>query len=213
MQLSKLETQVYEKLRKNKINVFRIMDICLLFKFKREKSYNIIKALTKKKAIIKIKSGLYSFKDVSEFVIGTSLNWPSYVSFWSALNYYGFSDNLPKRIFFASRKYHKEINLLKFVFLKGDKFFGYRKIDDLIIAEKEKAIIDSLLYPKYSGGSEEIKKSFLAAINELNIEKMVDYINKIAIKKIRYSLIDMCEEFYQKTKNNKFNILKKQLIK
>ena len=213
MQLSKLETQVYEKLRKNKINVFRIRDICLLFKFKREKSYNIIKALTKKKAIIKIKSGLYSFKDVSEFVIGTSLNWHSYVSFWSALNYYGFSDNLPKKIFFASRKYHKEINLLKFVFLSRNKFFGYRKIDDLIIAEKEKAIIDSLLYPKYSGGSEEIKKSFLAAINELNIEKMADYINKIAIKKIRYSLIDMCEEFYKKTKNNKFNILKKQLSK
>ena len=47
--------------------------------------------LLKKKAIETIKSGLFALKDADEFVVGAHLNWPAYLSFWSALNYYGFS--------------------------------------------------------------------------------------------------------------------------
>lgn len=184
MQLSKLENQVYEELRKNNISVFKIKDLCLLLNFSRVKVYNIIKSLKKKSIIKKSGKGFFSFSDVNDFVIAQRLSYPSYISFWSALNYYGFSDQMPKKIFLATTVYTKEINNFKYVSLSKNKFFGYKQIGEIVIAEKEKAIIDSLLFPKYSGGIKEINKSILAALNEINIKKLLDYSLKINNKAV-----------------------------
>lgn len=184
MQLSKLENKVYEGLRKNNIMMFKVKDLCLLLNFSRIKAYNIIKSLKKKNIIKKAGKGFFSFNDVNDFVIAQRLSYPSYISFWSALNYYGFSDQTPRKIFIATAKYTKEINNFKYVFLSKKKFFGYKQIGGLVIAEKEKAIIDSLLFPKYSGGIKEISKSILAALNELNIKKLLNYGLKINNKAV-----------------------------
>ena len=159
MQLSKLESEMYEALRRSSVVVFRIRDLCLLLNFSKIKAYNLVKALKRKKIIKRVGNGFLSFADVNEFLIATTINYPSYLSFWTALNYYGFSDQTPNKIFLATTKYTKEINGFKYITVSKNRFFGYTKIGDLVIAEKEKAIIDSLLFPKYSGGIKEIKRS------------------------------------------------------
>ena len=98
MQLSKNEEEAYEILKKNRLPVFKIKDLVLLLNINPVKTYNLIKSLKKKRVIDVLSSGIYSFKDTDDFVAGAYLNWPSYVSFLSALNYYGFSDNLPKKL-------------------------------------------------------------------------------------------------------------------
>ena len=108
MQLSKLESEAYETLRKNGLIIFKTKDIILLLGVNRTKAYNIIKALKKKGAIEAIKAGLYSLKGTNELIIGPYLNWPSYLSFWSALSYYGFTDQLPRTIFYATTRYKKK---------------------------------------------------------------------------------------------------------
>ena len=168
MQLSKLENQVYEELRKNNLLIFKIKDLCLLLNFSRIKVYNIIKSMKKKKIIKKAGKNFFAFNDVNDFVIAQRLSYPSYISFWSALNYYGFSDQ----------------NNFKYVLLSRNKFFGYKQIGEIVIAEKEKALIDSLLFPKYSGGIKEIIKSVLAALNELDIKKLLNYGLKINNKAV-----------------------------
>src|SRR3989338_10668414 len=150
MQLSKLEEQVYSIMRKHNLEVFRIQDICLLLSIDKQKAYNIIKALKRKKAIEKIKNGMYALYDASEIVIGNRLNWPSYVSFWSALSYYKLTDNLPRTLYYASTKYKKVKEPYKYVVILKKRFFGYTMAGNITIAEKEKAIIDCLLFPKYS---------------------------------------------------------------
>jgi len=105
MQLSKNEDLAYSTLRKAGLEVFRIKDLVLLLNINKTKAYNLIKALKKKNAIEVLSSGTYLFKDIDEFVAGAYFNWPSYVSFLSALNYYGFNDNLPIKITFVSTKY------------------------------------------------------------------------------------------------------------
>ena len=110
MQLSKLENLVYNELKKNNLALFRIRDLRLILNIDKTKAYNLIKALKKKEVVKKVGKSFFVFKNIDEFVIGTSLNYPSYISFWSALNYYGLSDQLPRKIFLATTKYSKEIN-------------------------------------------------------------------------------------------------------
>jgi len=51
------------------------------------------------------------------------------------------------------------------------RFFGYVSIGNITIAEKEKAIIDSLLFPKYAGGIKEVR---FALENAMRPEEFVD---------------------------------------
>lgn len=182
MQLSKLENFVYEELKKNNLSLFRIRDVCLLLRINKIKVYNIIKSLKRKKVIKKVGKGFFAFKDTNEFFIGLSINYPSYISFWSALNYYGFSDQMPKKIFLATTKYTKDMNNFKYVTISKNKFFGYIKIGEIVIAEKEKAIIDSLLFPKYSGGIKEIIRVIESALNRIDINKLINYAVKVKKK-------------------------------
>jgi len=183
MQLSKNEENAYEVLRKNKIQVFRIRELSLLLNIDKTKSYNLIKALKKKNAISALSSGVYSLKDTNDFVSGAYFNWPSYVGFLSALNYYGFSDNFPLKIIFVSTKY-KQDQRFEYVCLSKKRFFGYTKIGDIVIAEKEKAFIDSFLFPKYSGGIKEISRILLENIKDLNMNKLVEYALKVESKMV-----------------------------
>ena len=184
MQLSKLEHKAYELLRKNNLVTFRTKDIVLLMNVKKTKAYNLIKSLKKKNAIECLSKGSYLLQGTNELMIGSGLNWPSYLSFWSALSYYGFTEQLPKTMFYATTKYRKNIGNYKYITLSKKRFFGYANINGLIIAEKEKAITDSLLFPKYSGGIDEIIRCVEAALNELDISKLVDYAIKIESKAV-----------------------------
>lgn len=175
MQLSALESEVFEGLKKSGLSVFRAEDICLLFGFDKTKAYNVVKSLKKKGAISVVRAGLFSLKGTSEFVIGAHLNWPSYLSFWSALNYYGFSDQLPKTVFFSSTKHRKKTKGFTFITLSKKRFFGYASVGDIVIAEKEKVFVDCLLFPKYSGGIREIFGSLKAGLNQLDEKKLVNY--------------------------------------
>src|SRR3989338_716479 len=182
MQLSKLEDLVYKTLKNAGFSVFRARDLCMLLKVSRIKAYNIIKSLKKKNVIKKIKNGLFSFGDISEFTLATSIHYPSYISFWSALSYYGLTDNMPRKIFLITTKFSKEINHFKYITLSEKRFFGYIQIGELVIAEKEKAIIDSLLFPKYAGGIKEIIKCIKITLKEIDIKKLINYAEKIQSK-------------------------------
>lgn len=183
MQLSKGEEKAYNVLRKNKIQVFRLRESALLLEIDKTKTYNLIKALKKKKVIDVLSSGTYSLNDADDFVVGAYFNWPSYVSFLSALNYYGLSDNLPKKITYVSVKYKKH-KKFEYICLSKNRFFGYFKIGDFIIAEKEKAFVDSLLFPKYSGGVREISRLLLENINGLDIKKLINYALRVKSKMV-----------------------------
>lgn len=207
MQLSKLENEVYEKIKKNQMNVFRIRELVVLLGFNREKTYNIIKALKKKKAIKNAGNGFLSLLGTDEFVIATSINSPSYISFLSALNYYGLSDNLPHNIFIATTKYSKQMGNFKYVTLDKKRFFGYVKIGEIIIAEKEKAVVDSLLFPKYSNGISELIKLIKEYHNILDIKKLIEFAeranSKAVLRRMGYIL--------ERTGYKKLNRIKRKI--
>lgn len=194
MQLSKLEYRVYETLRRNNINAFKVKDLSLLLNINKTQAYNIIKALKKKKVVKKI-GGYLVLYDTDDFVTATSVHSPSYLSFLTALNYYGFSDNLSNKIFIATTKYSRNINNFNYITISRERFFGYVSIGEIVIADKEKAIIDSLLFPKYAGGLSEIIKCINAGINQLNIDKLINYAERVkskaVLRRLRYILQEL----------------------
>ena len=197
MQLSKLESLAFDTLKKNDIRVFRLNDIALLLGFDKIKTYNLIKALKKKKVIFSLNSGIYSLYDTNEFVVGVFFNNPSYLSFLSALNYYGFSDNLPRKITFVSTKYKKH-EKFEYVCLSKKRFFGYKKEGEILIAEKEKVFVDSLLMPKYSGGIKEISRILRDNFSKLHIGKLIDYAlrvdSKMVLRRLGFILNDVLDK-------------------
>lgn len=206
MQLSKTESLALEILKKNKLEVFRLNDLALLLGFDKTKTYNLIKALKKKNIIEIVSSGIYCFKDANDFVVGTYYNSPSYVSFLSALNYYGFSDNLPKKMTFVSTKYKKHKKFV-YVCLSKKRFFGYKKEGEIIIAEREKVFVDSLLLPKYSSGIKEISRILVENLDKLDVGKLIDYSLKVESKMVLRRLGFILDE--KLDKKNKKKLLKK----
>ncbi len=182
MQLSKLENLALESVKE--LQIFRAKDLSLLLGFKITKIYNIIKSLKRKEAINQIANGVFALKNVDEFTIGCRLNWPSYISFWSALNYYGFSDQNPKIIFLASTRYKKQVKQFKFVTIDKERFFGYTRLGNSTIADKEKTIIDCLLFPKYCGGIKEVENAIKYGLKKIIIRKLVKYTIKVKSKAV-----------------------------
>ena len=191
MQLSKNQEKVYGILKKNKLEVFKPKDVALLLSIDKTKAYNLIKSLKKKNVIEVLSSGVYSLKDSNEFMVGAYFNWPSYLSFLSALNYYGFSDNLPKKITFVSTKYKQHKNFT-YVCCSKKRFFGYKKEGEMLIGEKEKVFVDSLLFPKYSGGIKEISRMLIENIDALEINKLINYAlavnSKMVVRRLGFIL-------------------------
>ena len=169
------------------------------------KIYDIIQRLKNQNVIMEIEKGKYLITGFDKkrmisnpFYISTNIVVPSYVSYWSALNYYGFTEQAPRFILVATTKQKKQINfenyIFKYVQIKPNKLYGYKKevLDEFptFIATPEKALIDSIDQPNYAGGIKEINKIIKNAIDKLDKKTLVEYAlkfpNKSMISRLGY---------------------------
>lgn len=119
--------------------------------------------------------------------IATKIAAPGYVSFWSALHYYGLTEQAPRAVFVATTRKKAPVTFdgyhFQYVQFKPQKFFGYHRemIDDLpvLMAEREKALVDALAEPRYAGGIDEIAKCLFNARADLNVETLIAYANQM----------------------------------
>lgn len=106
---------------------------------------------------------------LNEFVIGSELVEPYAISYWSALNYHGLTEQIPNTVFVqtTSRKKKRDLNVfgVRYLIIKisESKFFGVEKvwIDNVSIniTDREKTIVDCLDRPEYCGGVIEVAKA------------------------------------------------------
>ncbi len=176
---------------------------------------NLICRLNKSNKITKIIKGKYTTKD-DIYQISTNLFSPSYLSFWSASYFKGYTEQIINQIQIVSTKKHKTISFqnysIKFILLNKKTFFGFDKIkygDEFIfVADDEKLLIDSILKEKLLGNFEEIEK--ILKNTNFNKEKIINYLNKINNKSLnkkigylleKYKQIDLSNEIKTKDKN------------
>lgn len=181
-----------------KNNIFTFEELFEFMKIDRKMLWEIVSKLEKKGYIKRIEKGKYLIVPLSadknkytlhEFLIGSMLVKPYAISYWSALNYYGFTEQIPSTVFVqtTSRKKRQMIEVFgvnyKIVRTKENKFFGIKKewIENtqIDITDKEKTIIDCLDKPQYCGGIIEVIKSLKNGYKELDFKKLSQYANKI----------------------------------
>jgi len=138
-----------------------------------------------------------------EFVVGSLLVHPSAISYWSALHWYGMTEQNPSTVFIQtpSRK-KKQVHEIfgvdyRIVKIKKEKFFGLRNewIEEtsVQITDREKTIIDCLDKPHYAGGIQEVSKSILT--KGIQIERLVTYAQSIGNSMVIRRLGYLCDLF------------------
>jgi predicted transcriptional regulator of viral defense system len=120
-----------------------------------------------------------------EFIIASYLIKPYYIGFRSALNYFGYTEQISRTVFVVStsRKLKSSMEIsgvtYRFVFISKHKFFGAKQISvdggQVNISEPEKTIVDCLDRLRYCGGISEVAKALWYGRDELDFTKMAEY--------------------------------------
>lgn len=120
-----------------------------------------------------------------EFIIASYLIDPHYIGFRTALNYYGYTEQLSRTVFVAStrRKAKSALEVsgvtYRFVCMPRRKFFGIAEISldehRVNISDREKTIVDCLDHLKICGGIAEMAKALWYGRQELDFVRMAEY--------------------------------------
>jgi len=216
--LSKRGSLLLSALARENKNIFRIDEAKKILK---EDPKKVLSYLIQKKWILHLKRGLYAIVPldigikgsedfiVHDFIIASYLTRPYYIAFWSALNYHGLSDQIPKSVLIATNKAKKSLAILNtefvFVQISKNRFIGIEKIEvenqKVNISNTNKTVADCLDHPEHSGGIEEVAKSIYFNHEELNFKKIKGYALKMRnitiLKRLGYILdkIGLLEEY------------------
>ena len=195
--IGKKSSRLLSELAENNKSIFTVDDAVEILKEKKSSVTKLLHDLTRTKWLFRLSRGKYLILPLEagvkpeftehELIIASKLVEPYYISYWSALNHYGFTEQVSKTVFVATIKRKREMNLLglkiKFVTIKENKFFGFKKSlvnnHPVNIAEKEKVIVDCLDLPRNCGGVIEIIKTIDSAKEELDFRKLEDYAKKM----------------------------------
>lgn len=190
--LSRFEFELVEFVVDNDLKVFSSRQLRQGLAWNKNKCYRVTSNLRKKGLLESPLKGRYILDlpnyDISINQIASRIYWPSYISFWTALSYHGLTDQLPRTIYVVNRDSTSTIEFrqhkISFIEINSDYFFGYQDYDGFM-ADPEKAVIDSLHLPRYSGGIKEVAKAF---DRDLDWEKLEEYANKINLSAVKKRL-------------------------
>lgn len=181
------------------MDAFDTDEFARLFHLAPAQAYRVLHRLVSAGALKRLANGRYVFVFFGgapilgqPFFLGTRLVEPSYVSFWSALHYYGWTEQVPRLVFVANTRLSGRRTVdayaLRLVRLRPTRFFGYtlaREGDvEFPIAEPEKAFVDSLYLPELSGGMGVVSSAFGEAIESLDVSRLEAYAGKMGVRSL-----------------------------
>ncbi len=206
-----------EKLKELQKPVFTSRDLQALTGFNKDYLKVYLFRLKQRQLIREVEKGKYALS-LHPFIIASHLVFPSYISFLSAYFYYDLTTQIPKIVQVISSRSKTELKLegytVKFIKIPPSRRFGYHKekfMDkSIFIAEKEKAIIDSLYLPKYCP----LDETFMALKGNLNVETLIAYALRmdsiVLLKRLGYLLELNGKDIYTTIKsklNNRYDYL------
>ena len=140
---------------------------------------------------------------INEFVIGYEIVKNAVIAYWSALNYHGFTEQIPNTVFIQTTSRKKEPKLeifgvrYRIVRVTEKKFFAQQKIwidnAEVRITDPEKTIADCLDKPQYCGGIVEVAKA-LQNENEIDLDKVIEYAISMENSAILKRLGSLCDK-------------------
>jgi len=119
--------------------------------------------------------------------IAAVLTAPSYISFWTACSYYGWTEQQIKTVQVVSTKQFSEIVIPPYGTIETTttnprRMFGYANVNTVPIAEKERVIIDIIHKPEKCGGINEVRKCIKNAWGDVDKKKLLFYLKRFGNK-------------------------------
>lgn len=156
MESSKITALRFISLLKEKnITLFKSDDLKKVFKIKSDNTLKkLLFRLKKAKVVKRLIRNKYLFLPLEEkavdFQIANFLVSPSYISLESALSFYGLIDQFPYRIssitIKKSREFKIDQKLFVYAKIKKEYFKDFIKLDNFLMATREKALFDYLYF-------------------------------------------------------------------
>ncbi|RMD65530.1 hypothetical protein D6833_02815 [Candidatus Parcubacteria bacterium] len=205
-------TYIMRRLHENDLYYFSPATLAALFDVPVSKAYEMLRRLKAEELVRPVEAGKYLLLGFqpervlsNPLFIATRLAHPAYVSYWSALHFHGLTEQVPRTVFVATTRKRGRLDFdgTRFVFVRVApyKFFGYRRemIGDLpvLMAEVEKALVDSLDQLRYAGGLLEVAKALYQAREQLDLERLVEYANRMRNRSLCSRLGYLLERFGQ----------------
>ncbi|MGI0057523.1 MAG: type IV toxin-antitoxin system AbiEi family antitoxin domain-containing protein [Nitrosarchaeum sp.] len=195
-----LELRLLLTLEEKGLSVFTIDDAKDILKTPDSSIWHVLNGLVHKKRIRRIERSRYLLIPAKAGVEGYWSEYPwvivphlidlYYVGFWTAMNYWDMTEQIPYTVFVATRKRKRNLKFgyqkFEFVTLSKKKFFGFVKEkannkEFFNISSKEKTIVDGLMHPEYCGGIVEVTKAMWNVRNEVNWQTVLEMSEKVEI--------------------------------
>ncbi|MFQ5858566.1 MAG: type IV toxin-antitoxin system AbiEi family antitoxin [Anaerolineae bacterium] len=127
-----------------------------------------------------------------ELVVAAHLVQPYYISYWTALRYYGYTEQAGSTVYVVTARRKRRLAVggvvYRFITVNEQKFFGTRRvwIDGVAVqmAEREKALTDCLDRPDLCGGIVEAAKAVWRGREEMDWEKARSYAQRMGNRTI-----------------------------
>lgn len=193
------ELRLLLTLEKDGKSLFSINDAKRILKTSESSVWNVLYRLKRKGRVEEIERGKYlliparagyepSWSEAPLFLVPHLIR-VYYVGFWTALNYWGMTEQVPRTIFIATTKRKRDVEYgptkFEFVTLSKRRFFGFvhERVAGIsfAVSTREKTIVDCLLYPRYCGGLEEAVKGIWNAREDLDFDKLLDFAKRIGV--------------------------------
>lgn len=164
---------------------FTTIDVAEVFRIKPESAWVLCSRYVKEGVFVRLKKNTYtleqnwkSWAKEDLLKISNFLQVPSYISFMTALSFYGVTTQVQRDFFEStslkrSRKFEIEGVTFNFYKLKKEYYFDFNKLDGVFIASKEKAFVDSVYL--YSFGKYKIDFSSIdfRKLDKVKIRKIM----------------------------------------
>jgi predicted transcriptional regulator of viral defense system len=138
-------------LRSKKISVFNRVGFQRVFGITNiNTAYTMLRRLVASKVIQRVSHGVYVLNGypVDDLVLAATIYQPSYISLESALSYYGVLSQIPFAVtsITARKSLTKQVGQRSFIYahIQPALYWGFVKDHQLVIAEPEKALLDTL---------------------------------------------------------------------
>lgn len=228
IQLGSQELTLLFTLEQEGMEVFLYRDARRILGGSQDSTKGVLRRLRKKGRILEIEKGKYLLVPSRAGVEGSWSQVPYllvprlveeyYVGFWSALNHWGLTEQVPRTVFVATTKQKRPVEFgpttFRFVRISPKKFFGTTDTKiaggSFRISDREKTIVDCLDFPHYAGGMDEITKALWEGRNELDFAKLMRHAKRqgvgVLLRRLGYLLevMGLAEETHRKIGATRF---------
>ena len=168
-------------LKSSKLSVFHPSDIMKAAGVDAASAHVYALRMVRKGLLFPVENGKYTTSN-DPYVVASQIFSVSYISFISALSLYGQVEQVLKDILVVAPTFHREIEFegvnIRFIKFPRALFFGFRKIPRgdsyVMLADREKAIVDSLYRTRYTRFNVLLE----ALENETDYAKFVEYVTR-----------------------------------